>query len=134
MKCQTWISLNLDLASTATSEVATKAVQQGARLITHLFNAMPQLHHRDPSIIGLLGASPHVNPITGSGNATPISRKGQKPIPTRTFSRGEMHLEKGAIADMEIERPFYSIIVDGIHLHPNSVRVSLHICFNQPHI
>ncbi|KAJ2922680.1 hypothetical protein H1R20_g14425, partial [Candolleomyces eurysporus] len=47
--------------STATTAVATAAVKHGARLITHLFNAMPQFHHRDPSIVGLLGASPHLN-------------------------------------------------------------------------
>jgi len=44
------------LTSSASSEVARNGVLAGGRLITHLFNAMPQLHHRDPSIIGLLGA------------------------------------------------------------------------------
>jgi N-acetylglucosamine-6-phosphate deacetylase len=36
-----------------------------------------------------------------------------------------LHLEKGQVADMEFERPFYELIVDGIHSHPNSVRVRL---------
>lgn len=52
------LSLHYSIAS---SDTSLKAVQSGARLITHLFNAMPQLHHRDPSIIGLLGAS-SINP------------------------------------------------------------------------
>ncbi|KAJ3904953.1 hypothetical protein F5879DRAFT_800655 [Lentinula edodes] len=69
--------------SIATSDIAIAAVQHGARLITHLFNAMPQLHHRDPSIIGLLGASPHL-----------------------------------------YSPPFYEMIVDGVHSHPNSVRLA----------
>ncbi|KAF8511984.1 Metallo-dependent hydrolase [Gautieria morchelliformis] len=42
--------------SIASSDTARAGILAGARLITHLFNAMPQLHHRDPSIIGLLGA------------------------------------------------------------------------------
>ncbi|KXN87488.1 Putative N-acetylglucosamine-6-phosphate deacetylase [Leucoagaricus sp. SymC.cos] len=88
--------------SIATTEVATNAVRHGAKLITHLFNAMPQLHHRDPSIIGLLGASPHISPL-----------------PEKS-----LHLEKGQIADMEFERPYFGIIVDGIHCHPNSVRLA----------
>ena len=36
----------------------------------------------------------------------------------------ELHLTKGKVADLSFERPFYEMIVDGIHSHPNSVRVS----------
>ncbi|CAG8594297.1 13721_t:CDS:2 [Ambispora leptoticha] len=67
--------------SMATVEQAEKAVEKGARLITHLFNAMQQFHHRDPGIIGLLGTT-------------------------------------------RIPRPFYGIICDGIHVHPNSLRIA----------
>lgn len=42
--------------STAGIETAEQAVKSGASMITHLFNAMQQLHHRDPGIVGLLGS------------------------------------------------------------------------------
>jgi N-acetylglucosamine-6-phosphate deacetylase len=42
--------------SSASGPIATAAVKEGVDLITHLFNAI--LHHRDPGIVGLLGASP----------------------------------------------------------------------------
>ncbi|KAJ6589876.1 carbohydrate esterase family 9 protein [Mycena vulgaris] len=135
--------------SIASSDVATAAVLQGARLITHLFNAMPQLHHRDPSIIGLLGASPHLSapsntmgtfppssPLAASAMpgltseafdyqsspGTPVS--GRKPVMSRAGSRSELHLDKGQVADMAFTRPYYDMIVDGIHSHPNSVRLA----------
>jgi N-acetylglucosamine-6-phosphate deacetylase len=42
----------------ASAEVAQRALALGARRFTHLWNAMPPLHHRQPGVVGAALASP----------------------------------------------------------------------------
>ncbi|KAJ5352265.1 hypothetical protein N7541_003089 [Penicillium brevicompactum] len=51
--------------SDATYEQAVAATHQGARMITHLFNAMRPFYHRNPGIFGLLGQSERRRPFYG---------------------------------------------------------------------
>ncbi|KAJ5825551.1 hypothetical protein N7474_002689 [Penicillium riverlandense] len=51
--------------SDATYEQAVSATHQGARMITHLFNAMRPFYHRNPGIFGLLGQSERRRPFYG---------------------------------------------------------------------
>ncbi|KAF2747266.1 carbohydrate esterase family 9 protein [Sporormia fimetaria CBS 119925] len=48
--------------SEATYETALDSVRAGATCITHLFNAMAPLHHRNPGIFGLLGTTDTAKP------------------------------------------------------------------------
>ncbi|KAI2868036.1 CAZyme family CE9 [Aspergillus niger] len=51
--------------SDATYEQALTATQQGATMITHLFNAMRPFYHRNPGIFGLLGQNECPRPFYG---------------------------------------------------------------------
>jgi N-acetylglucosamine-6-phosphate deacetylase len=46
--------------SLATAQQATLAFEQGASLVTHAFNAMPGLHHREPGLLGVAVTRPGV--------------------------------------------------------------------------
>ena len=65
--------------SAAGYETGLKALEAGATMLTHVFNAMNPLHHRTPALAGLM-ASRHA--------------------------------------------PYYSIIADGIHLHPATLTMA----------
>ena len=66
----------------ATMKEGLAGRRAGALLITHLFNAMPSFHHRDPGLVGLLGAAE------------------------------------------EEDRPYYSLIADGLHCHTASIKIA----------
>ena len=51
----------ISIAHTAAEyDIADKAFKEGASHATHLFNAMPAFHHRDPGVIGAVVENEHV--------------------------------------------------------------------------
>ncbi|KAJ2000984.1 N-acetyl-glucosamine-6-phosphate deacetylase [Coemansia thaxteri] len=98
-KCQIGISLG---HSVATNEVARQAHEGGAKMVTHLFNAMTDFHHRDPGIVGLLSMPSSSECVKLDANGVNV----------------QQHASTGA------STVFYGLICDGIHVHPNAVKIA----------
>jgi N-acetylglucosamine-6-phosphate deacetylase len=96
-----------------------RAMEAGASMVTHMFNAMRPFDHRDPGIIGLLGQNESVPPSPRSSEAsTPISS-------SSSSSRHNLGLiGPSENLPSEVSRPFFGLIADGIHLHPSSVKIA----------
>jgi N-acetylglucosamine-6-phosphate deacetylase len=80
--------------SVLTYKGGCEAIQKGATMITHVYNAMTQPHHRETGLFGLLGAN-------------------------------DRDLNSNSTEKMNI-RPYFGVIVDGIHVHPSGVKIAYH--------
>lgn len=85
--------------SAATYSIGHAALNSGATCLTHVFNAMDPLHHRSPGLAGLIA------------------------LPSSSSSE-EANEDEKAKAIVNPETPYYSIIADGIHLHPSTLTLA----------
>lgn len=120
--------------SNATFEQAQAALKAGAKMVTHMFNAMRPFSHRDPGIFGLLGQSPS-RPATPSqspklrattpplSSSPPSSSKRTSPRSSLSISTTVSDLE-AEHAEQNLKPPFFGLISDGIHLSGPAVKIA----------
>lgn len=78
--------------SAASYDAGISALKAGATCLTHVFNAMEPLHHRNPGLAGLIALPSTHKEKDGEGRS--------------------------------IEPPYFSLIPDGIHLHPATLTLA----------
>lgn len=92
----------------ATYEEASQAVAAGSTMITHLFNAMRPLHHRNPGVFGLLGST---SPASSPASSMPVTK------PFFGLIADGIHLHPTSIAIAYNASPSTCILVtDAMHL------------------
>ncbi|KAL5601006.1 hypothetical protein BROUX41_005837 [Berkeleyomyces rouxiae] len=85
--------------SAATYDQAVAALDAGATMVTHLFNAMLPLHHREPGVVGLLGGV------------------GRRKMPFFGLIADGIHLHPAAVAMAYKAHPHGLVLVtDAMHL------------------
>ncbi|KAK3303344.1 carbohydrate esterase family 9 protein [Chaetomium strumarium] len=112
--------------SEATYEEASAAVSAGATMITHLFNAMRPLHHRNPGIFGVLGTNTTTPSTTSSSISTAAAAVPAVATSQRQQQQPQQPQPQQQQPGQKRRRPYFGIISDGIHLHPTTVKIAWH--------
>jgi N-acetylglucosamine-6-phosphate deacetylase len=107
----------------ATLDQCKTAIQNGARCITHLFNAMPAFHHREPSVIGSLTLRDRhcLSEVKG------LIRNGHSTGTKVSNGFGPSLTNGHQTSDVQSKLPnklFYGIISDGVHTHESAVALA----------
>jgi N-acetylglucosamine-6-phosphate deacetylase len=91
--------------STATAAQAQSAFEQGATMVTHAFNAMPALHHREPGLLGAAALTPGVycGFIADGQHVTPLMLQWL----LRASNAGELFLVSDALAPLGLPDGLY---------------------------
>ena len=129
--------------SDADLQDAEDALNAGATMVTHMFNAMRPFGHRDPGIFGLLGESasnppsppqsrPSSRPSTpraANPVASPTSPKRATPRSSLSISTTPTDLEEDARRPRlppsgSGHQPYFALIADGIHLSAQTLKIA----------
>jgi N-acetylglucosamine-6-phosphate deacetylase len=96
------VSLGHSLATAAEAQVA---FAQGATMVTHAFNAMPPLHHREPGLLGVAALTPGVwcGLIADGQHVTPLMLAWL----IRASNPGELFLVSDALAPLGLSDGLY---------------------------
>jgi N-acetylglucosamine-6-phosphate deacetylase len=91
--------------STATAAQAQTAFTQGATMVTHAFNAMPPLHHREPGLLGAAALAPGVycGFIADGQHVSPLMLQWL----LRASNPGELFLVSDALAPLGLTDGLY---------------------------
>jgi N-acetylglucosamine-6-phosphate deacetylase len=91
--------------STATAAQAQTAFTQGATMVTHAFNAMPPLHHREPGLLGAAALAPGVycGFIADGQHVSPLMLQWL----LRASNPGELFLVSDALAPLGLPDGLY---------------------------
>uniref|UniRef100_A0A7S4R5P2 Amidohydrolase-related domain-containing protein n=2 Tax=Ditylum brightwellii TaxID=49249 RepID=A0A7S4R5P2_9STRA len=96
----------------ATLAEGIEGVTSGATLITHLFNAMNPFHHREPGMLGML--------MLDDDDGSDGNDESHNSVSTNKNENGPVTSDR----NISKHRPYFSLIVDGIHSHPSAVKLA----------